>query len=384
MAARLGVFAEPGSCEVRGAAARRHSGRHSGRGERPREPAWGASTIRSPWSSSRISCTRAFRTRRGCGAIVPATSIPGTNKHLGSIIVANRGTAVQITATNTLPANHIIPVDHTIPGAEVGQAENRATIHLHGGLVPWVSDGGPYSLVRSERRLRAKRRSRCRQQPLQVRQSDLLADGQSEYYYPNNQGARMVWYHDHAIGITRINAYAGLASAYVITDDYEASLVTANNLPGPLDPRTKYLVFQDKIFVDSVAAMALKDPTWFTTMPNSRPGDLWYAHVYEPALWALGAGPAAAAAAATGVVHPGILWRHDPGQRYSRALPRGRAAPVPVPHAERLQRALPQPAPGLCRRRHRGRGDRSESDRRRSSFHPDWDRRGVPTGTGDG
>ncbi len=36
---------------------------------------------------------------------------------------------------------------------------------------------------------------------------------------------------------------------------------------------------------------ALKDPTWFTTMPNSRPGDLWYAHVCEPARWLLGAGP---------------------------------------------------------------------------------------------
>ncbi len=37
--------------------------------------------------------------------------------------------------------------------------------------------------------------------------------------------------------------------------------------------------------------MAIKDPTWFTTMPNSRVGDLWYPHVYEPARWALGAGP---------------------------------------------------------------------------------------------
>ena len=117
-----------------------------------------------------------------------------------------------------------------------------------------------------------------------------LLPGQAEYYYPNNQGARVVWYHDHAIGITRLNAYAGLASAYVITDDYEASLGTANNLPGPLDARTKYLVFQDKIFVDSFAAMAVKDPTWFSTVFGSRPGDLWYPHVYEPALWALDPG----------------------------------------------------------------------------------------------
>ncbi len=33
--------------------------------------------------------------------------------------------------------------------------------------------------------------------------------GTGTYYYPNEQSARLVWYHDHAIGITRLNAYAG-------------------------------------------------------------------------------------------------------------------------------------------------------------------------------
>ena len=219
----------------------------------------------------------------------PSNVASGANRHLGGIIVANRGTAVQITATNALPPTHIIPVDHKIPGAEVGQAENRATIHLHGGLVPWVSDGGPHSWFDPSGGYGV---SAGLNGASYKAVNPGLAAGQAEYYYPNGQGARMVWYHDHAIGITRINAYAGLASAYVITDPYETSLTAAPyNLPGPLDPRTKYLVFQDKIFVDSVAAMALKDPTWFTTMPHSRPGDLWYAHVYEPVRWALGAGP---------------------------------------------------------------------------------------------
>ena len=39
---------------------------------------------------------------------------------------------------------------------------------------------------------------------------------EAEYYYPNNQSARLVWYHDHALGTTRLNAYLGIASAYVI------------------------------------------------------------------------------------------------------------------------------------------------------------------------
>jgi FtsP/CotA-like multicopper oxidase with cupredoxin domain len=213
----------------------------------------------------------------------------GASGHLGGIIVANRGTPVQITATNALPASHILPVDQTIMGAEAGQPENRATIHLHGGFVPWVSDGGPHTWFDPAGGYGASVVGGGANTYQAVNPG--LLPGQAEYYYPNAQGARMMWYHDHAIGITRLNAYAGLASAYVITDAYEASLtVPPYNVPGPLDPRTKYLVFQDKIFVDTPAAMALKDPTWFTTMPNSRAGDLWYAHVYEPALWMLGAG----------------------------------------------------------------------------------------------
>lgn len=215
----------------------------------------------------------------------------GTNKHLGGIIVANRGTPVQITATNVLPPDHIIPVDRTIMGAggaSVGEPDNRATIHLHGGLVPWVSDGGPHSWFDPKGGYGPSAGAGGASYKAV---NPLLTAGQAEYYYPNMQGARMMWYHDHAIGITRVNAYAGLATAYVITDPYEASLTAAPfNVPGPLDPRTKYLVFQDKIFVDTPAAMAIKDPTWFTLMPNSLPGDLWYAHVYEPALWMLGLG----------------------------------------------------------------------------------------------
>ena len=35
--------------------------------------------------------------------------------------------------------------------------------------------------------------------------------------YPNNQSSRIMWYHDHAIGQTRLNAYAGVATGYIIT-----------------------------------------------------------------------------------------------------------------------------------------------------------------------
>jgi spore coat protein A len=46
-------------------------------------------------------------------------------------------------------------------------------------------------------------------------------------HYPNDQAAATLWYHDHAMGITRLNVYAGLAGTYLIRDAQEESL----NLP---------------------------------------------------------------------------------------------------------------------------------------------------------
>ncbi|EJD35136.1 Cupredoxin [Auricularia subglabra TFB-10046 SS5] len=46
-----------------------------------------------------------------------------------------------------------------------------------------------------------------------------------DYYYPNRQDARTLWYHDHAIGITAVNAYYGQAGFYILEDpEQEARL----------------------------------------------------------------------------------------------------------------------------------------------------------------
>jgi len=92
--------------------------------------------------------------------------------------------------------------------------------------------------------------------------------GLADYYYPNDQSARLAWYHDHSIGITRLNAYAGMAAPYVIVDDVVASLSSGAS---PVIPPLAYtipLVIQDKMF-------KLGHDQW------GRPGDLWYSSVYE-------------------------------------------------------------------------------------------------------
>ncbi|HEX9012141.1 MAG TPA: hypothetical protein VF813_01445, partial [Anaerolineaceae bacterium] len=204
----------------------------------------------------------------------------GNFRHLGGIIAAKRGEPVQVTFRNNLPLPHILPVDRTIMGAEDPSLDARVDVHLHGGFVPWISDGGPFAWWDP---------NGSRGPSFINALNPHLAPNEAEYYYPNQQSARLMWYHDHVFGLTRLNAYAGIATAYVIYDDYELSLAAVNHLPGPLDPRTVYLVFQDKIFVNSGTRSS--DPSWFDVVQGSREGDLWYAHVYETARWELGDDP---------------------------------------------------------------------------------------------
>lgn len=55
------------------------------------------------------------------------------------------------------------------------------------------------------------------------------AEGAARYEYQNDQPAATLWYHDHTMGITRLNVYAGLTGFWIIRDEMEANL----NLPAP-------------------------------------------------------------------------------------------------------------------------------------------------------
>jgi spore coat protein A len=211
----------------------------------------------------------------------------GNFAHLGAGIIASRGAPVQITFTNKLNGlSSIIPVDTSIPGAN--QATNRVATHLHGGFIPWISDGGPHDWFDPTG---AHGLSFPNGPGSVLDPTHVLVPGQASYYYPNDQSARLMWYHDHAWGITRTNAYSGIATGYVITDAVEQSLIGATNngaayfgLLGGLGVGNP-MVIQDKIFVP--ANINLIDPTWLNVVPDPSPGNLWYAHVYDPTRWRL-------------------------------------------------------------------------------------------------
>jgi len=198
-------------------------------------------------------------------------------RHLGGVIFNRKNVPSRVRFTNTLPARHILPVDRTVPGAEL--AQNRIVTHLHGGFVPWISDGGPFAWYT----------------PSGIHGPSFLngpgsvfdnipgypmLPGQADHYYPNGQGTRLGWYHDHAVGITRLNAYAGLASGYVILDEINDAYVAAGKIPGLAS--TLPLIFQDKTFVHE--RIAETDPSWndVARADVQRPGSLWYPHIYDP------------------------------------------------------------------------------------------------------
>ncbi|HEX8974574.1 MAG TPA: multicopper oxidase [Patescibacteria group bacterium] len=150
---------------------------------------------------------------------MPETTIWGYNGLFpGPTIEARSGVPIKVKWLNNLPYKHFLPIDTSVDGAEnPNDPQVRTVIHLHGGHVPPESDGYPM---------------------------DWFASGGSSSVidYPNNQASSMLWYHDHAMGITRLNVEAGLEGLYFIRDSVEESM----NLP-----RGDYevpLVIQDRSF----------------------------------------------------------------------------------------------------------------------------------------
>ena len=105
--------------------------------------------------------------------------------------------------------------------------------------------------------------------------------GAQTFFYTNQQSARLMFYHDHAWGITRLNVYAGEAAGYLLTDAMEQALIAPGGALAGLGVGTP-LVIQDKTFVPSPAQMAKLDPTWDYARWGGE-GNLWVPHVYMPA-----------------------------------------------------------------------------------------------------
>ncbi len=151
--------------------------------------------------------------------------------YLGPIIVAQKDRPVRIKFTNNLPTGAggdlFVPADTTLMGAGMGPdpnvdyTQNRAAIHLHGGNTP--VDQRRHALPVDHPRGRDRRPGLRPRAPASVNVPDMPdpGDGAATFYYTNQQSARLLFYHDHAVGITRLNVYVGEAAPYLIQDDVE-------------------------------------------------------------------------------------------------------------------------------------------------------------------
>jgi len=154
----------------------------------------------------------------------PFTKLWGYNGSCpGPTIIAYKDVPIRVKWLNHLPDKHFLPLDKSIHDLDK-LPEVRTVVHLHGANVKDDSDGHPEAWYT---------RNFKEVGPTFTRKV---------YEYPNSQDSGTLWYHDHAMGITRLNVYAGLAGMYLLRDRLEKKL----NLPSG-----KYevpLVVQDKSF----------------------------------------------------------------------------------------------------------------------------------------
>ena len=155
----------------------------------------------------------------------------------GPTIEAERGRPVTVEWRNELDAS--LPIIDTIapaavgadgvpvqclpglsggaPNEEAGALAGYTVVHLHGGLTPASYDGWA---------------------------ENLFAPGQrAVFHYPMDQRAALLWYHDHAMGVTKFDVYAGLAGLWIIRDERERELELPEGPPFELP-----LLIQDRNF----------------------------------------------------------------------------------------------------------------------------------------
>lgn len=151
------------------------------------------------------------------------SGLGGQAGSLGMAIVAETGTPLDLSYTHALPMTYPawIPVDTRLTplGDEV-----RVMTHLHGGFVAGDADGNPAITPNG------------------------FGVGETQHVsYPNEQPATLLWFHDHALGATRLNVFAGLAGAYILRDEFDTGTE-----PNPIGiPGGAYeipLVIQDRQF----------------------------------------------------------------------------------------------------------------------------------------
>ena len=160
----------------------------------------------------------------------------------GPTLLAYAGQPVSVHWQNKLPlTGHLLPVDTSLQLAQgmdrpLSKGYVPLVTHLHGGHTRSQYDGLP------EQWFTQHAASAGATGPREVGRDFKSAD----FVYDNDQQAATLWYHDHALGLTRLNVYAGLAGFYILQDEQRLALEKQGVLPS--GAQDLGAVIQDRAF----------------------------------------------------------------------------------------------------------------------------------------
>ena len=200
----------------------------------------------------------------GGGPLAGAATYPSMN------IRGTKGTPIKVKWINNLPDQHLFcpqptnsnwpcAIDRTLMGTQVGtgvtsyggsqQPDNATVVHFHGGEIPPEADGFAELWFGNKNTSAAFSPGGAAQKidpAINLNGTPLALTrpvGDSMLYnYPMVNEASTLWFHDHALGKTRINVAAGPAGFFNVVDP-------ANEPKGL--PSGKYdinIVIQDRAF----------------------------------------------------------------------------------------------------------------------------------------
>ena len=172
-----------------------------------------------------------------------------------------------------VPLPHLLPVDQTLHWANPpGPRDMRGTsqesytgpvpmvTHVHGAHTTEESDGYPEAWYLPAGA--AANHNTGTYFDLFDPGDGSFGDGFATFTYPNDQRATTLWYHDHTLGMTRVNVYAGPAGFWLIRGGPDDAVLDSRDgtpaiLPGPapdtfIDPFGTYyeipIGIQDRSF----------------------------------------------------------------------------------------------------------------------------------------
>jgi len=221
--------------------------------------------------------------------LLDGTVLPTFEFSPSATFIATRGIPSNVTWVNNIDQPQFLPVDPTIHWADptnptpgtmrmwdlfpatfpgiftnsmTGATLNAQTPvplvpHLHGGEVPSWSDGGPNSWWTYDGILGSSYSTNGAY--------STTPSNNATYYYPNAQNPATLWYHDHALGMTRLNVMSGLAGFYLLKDAPATTTIitpTANNFD-------QYLT-QHFLYGVSEIPLAIQDRSFYAN------GELWF------------------------------------------------------------------------------------------------------------